>query len=1235
MKTRIKPLSTDSRLVIGIALVLAMAFSAFLYTAYNRVNGINHAWQAQQEQETRKSNALAELHKHMGYNGFIHHFKNYVLRQDNTNKTKAEIEMALSLDAIERLLDLKPTPSEVEALNTVKGVVENYRDRLADAELAFENGLPVAEVDRIVRVDDTRAAAALSSLRMLAARQSAAALAETNRTIEDTLKFLFGGLAVLPVILIGAFVIVRYIYRINHLRQQMKEQSELLETTLETINQGVSMVDDNLDLVVMNDRFYELLDFPKEDMPRGIPLAKAFEINAERGEYGPGETKAQVEERLALARKFEPHEFTRTRPNGTMLEIRGMPVPGGGFVTTYADVTRRIRAEQEATDARNQLIDALEVMDEAFIIFDADQKLVMCNDKYREYYPNSADFLEPGNAFEHIVREGAKRGEYNLDGEDIEAWVARQSAEHRQADRSFERKLSNGRWLKVIDRKTPDGGSIGIRVDITAFKDAQQAAEDANIAKSSFLANMSHEIRTPMNAIIGLSRLALKAELPPRTTDYLQKISTSAQSLLGIINDILDFSKLEAGRLEIERVPFRLDDILQNLATVIGDAASNKDIEVLFWTEPDIPRALVGDPLRLGQIITNLASNAVKFTESGEVVIRIELIERTADQGRFRFAVSDTGIGMTTEQQEKLFRPFTQADVTTTRQYGGTGLGLSISKEFTEMMGGTISLESTVGEGSTFTVELPFGLQNIDDGESLPPEMDTAKMSVLIVDDNETSLEILGDTLRGMKFSDVRCESSPRAAIEAVDAAEKAGRGFAIILVDWRMSELDGVETIKRIRDRLADGSSPAIFLFSAHGYTDAIRQADRLDLAGFLAKPINTSLMIDAIVEHFIGNGGRTAHRPVIESGLDKIRAHIQGMRVLLAEDNSINQQVAVGILEEAGVHADIADNGKIALERMRENPNGIEAILMDLQMPEMDGLEATRQIRSLDGMGDIPIIAMTAHAMAEERDACLAAGMNDHISKPVDANNLFETLAKWRGGGESTAPKGPADIPVPAETADPEPEAIAEASSATDPGAGFNFAEAKKRLGLDEAFFVKLLRDFNTKYADFESQLNEAIGNGDTELASRLVHTIGGLAGTIGAEELHRECRSLEDAFKDDPSGVPDTAPVIAAHARVKAVLDRTTGEDAPAPAAQNKPAPGDDTNLSKLIEELDAAFASKRISARQRLGELETALGESAGTTFAELQRAADKLDFEKARQILHKLEQETSGHEGGTT
>lgn len=1227
-------LSTDARLVIGIALFLTFVLSSFLYISYDRVHSINNAWQEQQENETRKTTALAELHRHMGYNGLIHSFKNYILRQDRKYKGKAEVNMALALDAIQQLVELEPTQPEVEALEIVRNVILEYRDRLSDADLAFKNGLNPVEVDKLVRVDDTLSAAAMSKLAEANMRQHEEALESTDRAIEGTLRIFIGGLMGVPIIVIAAIFMMRYIFRLNDIRAEFERQSELLHLTLESIDQGISMVDDKLNLVVMNDRFYALLDFPKEEMPIGIPLRKAFEINAKRGEYGPGDIDQQVDERLSLAKKMEAHQFIRTRPDGTVLEIRGEPIASGGFVTTYSDITVRIRAEREAKDAQARLVDAISVMDEAFVYFDADDKLILCNDKYREYYPKSADLFVPGNTFEHIIREGAKRGEYTLLNEDMEAWVKTRSEGHRTSDRTFERKMSSGRWLKVTDRRTPDGGSIGFRVDITQLKEAQEKAEAANIAKSAFLANMSHEIRTPMNAIIGLSRLALKGEIAPRTRDYLEKVYASAHALLGIINDILDFSKLEAGKVELENVPFNLEDVLQNVGTLINDVAGQKDLEVLFWATPSIPRLLIGDPLRLGQILTNLTSNAVKFTKDGEVIIRIEVEKLTKESGHFIISVTDTGIGMTKEQVDKLFKPFTQADSTTTRQFGGTGLGLTISKELVDLMGGALSVDSTPGKGSTFRVNIPFQLQQGVEPRSLPKSIDPSKIRVLIVDDNLTALDILSDTFASLNFNQIDCLQSPTDALEKIKACYNTEHAYDLLLIDWRMPEMDGIELAKRIQSLDGPGKQPGIFLISAHGRQDIMRKADEMGFAAFLTKPINTSLLIDAISEYYAIGAGEVDHDKHTDDNNASTFAALRGLRVLVVEDNSINQQVATGILDEVGVLVELADNGKIAVERLTKDPTGIDIILMDLQMPVMDGYEATRQILALPSMGKIPIIAMTAHAMAEEREACLAAGMSDHVSKPIDATQLFETLSKWSSGKQAESAMKNPQIPATSATAQP---AVGGPVTLPDQDDGMNFADAKKRLGLDDAFFLKLLRDFNVKYADFENQMTGFLAAGDAESASRLVHTISGLAGTIGAETLLQTARDVEHAINANGTDDIDTTAVYAAHAEVKNTLDRLTGVAVEPARQQEKSAAGsaDTEALKKLIPDFDQAFASRKMSIRRRLGDLEAALNGVANEQFQALSKAAANLDFDKARECLHKIRDEIGDQEGKTS
>jgi len=725
-----------------------------------------------------------------------------------------------------------------------------------------------------------------------------------------------------------------------------------------------------------------------------------------------------------------------------------------------------------------------------------------------------------------------------------------------------------------------------------------------------------------MNAIIGLSRLALKGDLQPRTKDYLEKVYASANSLLGIINDILDFSKLEAGKVELENVPFNLDDVLQNITTLVGEAAKEKELELLFWVAPDVPRALIGDPLRLGQILTNLASNAVKFTNTGEIVLHVEIAFVKERRGNFVFTLKDSGIGMTLDQLDKLFSPFTQADGSITRQYGGTGLGLTITKELVEMMGGTITVDSTLGQGSTFLIELPLDIQRRAIKRKLPANVDPSKLQVLIVDDNDMALEILFDTMRGLNFSKIDSQTSPYEALELFKTRQEDGQPYDILLIDWRMPELDGIELARRIQTACGSGKKPAIFLVSAYGRQEAMRIAEDLEIAAFLSKPINTSLLIDAVFEYFSTDAPQKEAQKPTNSDEGHPHQSLFGLKVLLVEDNAINQQVAIGVLEEAGVVTEVAENGKIAVDRMTANPAGVDIILMDLQMPVMDGFEAARQIRALPDTGNIPIVAMTAHAMDDERDACMAAGMVDHVSKPIGAKQLFETLARWAPGKQDT-PSRPAPVSTAAPTA-----ISPDASGLPDQADGFNFADAKERLGLDDAFFLKLLRDFNAKYSDFADMMRTALDGGDQETASRLAHTMAGLAGTIGAEDLQVAAHDFELAINKNGIQGIDTAAILKAHARVKHTLDLLTAEaEETQPQALKSSGKGADREgLRRLIPELDQAFASRRISARQRLGELEALLNGSAVMLFKELTQTAEKLDFEKSRKILATIQDE---------
>ena len=525
------------------------------------------------------------------------------------------------------------------------------------------------------------------------------------------------------------------------------------------------------------------------------------------------------------------------------------------------------------------------------------------------------------------------------------------------------------------------------------LKVAKEKAEEATAMKSMFLANMSHEIRTPMNAVIGMAYLALKTPLSEKQRDYVTKIHNAGTSLLGVINDILDVSKIEAGRLDIEAVEFRLDDVIASVTAITAQKAQDKGLEFLVDVADSVPQTLVGDPLRLGQVIANLINNAIKFTEQGEVYLTGEVLEQVGDRARLRFAVRDTGIGMTPEQAARLFQPFSQADASTTRKHGGTGLGLTICRRLAELMGGEIWLESEPGQGSTFLFTVSVGVSAGLAQSRVAPERLRA-LSALVVDDNAAARDILVHALVGV-CARVDAVSSGEEAIAAVRHHD-ADQPYDVIFMDWRMPGMDGIQAARRIKEDPSLTTRPAIVLVTAFGREDVREEAERIQMDGFLLKPVTASMLFDTLVALFAGaSQDRTALAP---SG-DRHANRLPGLRVLLAEDNEINQQIAVELLEGVGATVEVASDGLDAVRKVLSQPMPptYDVVLMDLQMPEMDGYQATREIRSDSRFASFPIIAMTAHATIEERQKCLDAGMNGHVSKPIDPSALFDTLERF----------------------------------------------------------------------------------------------------------------------------------------------------------------------------------------------------------------------------------------------
>ncbi|EGB14138.1 multi-sensor hybrid histidine kinase [Pseudodesulfovibrio mercurii] len=637
---------------------------------------------------------------------------------------------------------------------------------------------------------------------------------------------------------------------------------------------------------------------------------------------------------------------------------------------------------------------------------------------------------------------------------------------------------------------------------------AKEAAEKATLAKSEFLANMSHEIRTPMNAIIGMTHLIKMTELSATQRDYLNKIDISAKSLLGIINDVLDLSKIEAGMLTVESVGFKLEQVLEQLTTIVSPRANEKKLEFLISVGKDVPPAIQGDPMRMAQILINLCNNAVKFTDEGSVVVGISTLEKDADKARLRFTVKDDGIGIKPGKIQELFQPFTQADASTTRKYGGTGLGLSLCKQLVDLMGGEIGAESEFGKGSLFWFEVTFPIYR-DEVESATLPQELQGMPALVVDDNPTSRIILKGMLEYMGLS----VTTVKSGAEAIDAlhGRRGADAFRLLVVDWRMPEMDGLETAERILKDEAIAVKPPMFMVSAYGNASLVKRTNELGFRGLLFKPVNQSFLFNLVVET-LGKGMVTLNESMRP---EKELERLSGKRILLVEDNEINRQVAQEILASVGMEVFEAYNGEKALEFLKGND--VDLVLMDIQMPVMDGHEATRRIRDQARFKDLPIIAMTAHAMLADIEKSKEVGMNDHIAKPFDPDDLFAVLNRWLSGAA-----GGRRAPVRTGAASGHPVVNDEALPAMMDGIDVQLGLRRARG--NEKLYRTLLLLLDEKYADAADRIREFLAAKDRQEAVALAHSVKGTSGMLGAMELFEAAGELEKALDQgdgDPAG------------------------------------------------------------------------------------------------------------------
>ena len=805
----------------------------------------------------------------------------------------------------------------------------------------------------------------------------------------------------------------------------------------------------------------------------------------------------------------------------------------------YDEMEDRVdKRTQELSTASAQLTTAIESMSEGFCVFDTEDRMVLCNSTYKELMnPGQSDILVPGVSFKEILISATSNGMIEDAKGQEESWIEDRLKARRNSRYSALQRRGNDTWIQVTEYRTQDGGTVGVYSDLSEIKRlaielerAKNEAEAANETKSTFLATMSHEIRTPMNGIIGMNNLLLDTNLDPEQTDFAETINRSAEDLLTIINDILDFSRVESGKLEMESTNFSIRHCAENALELVAVLAANKNIDLAYVLEPDVPEILVGDEGRLRQVFLNLLNNAVKFTEQGEIVLRIG--NKTADwkvgeQVELDVCVRDTGIGIPPDRMDRLFQSFSQVDASTTRRYGGTGLGLAISKRIVEMMNGDMWAHSTVGEGTQlcFNIILPAGDGSAESALRLE-QVDLAGRHLVIVDDNPTNREILLRQAKSWGMIPTTFEF-PHEALEAF----KNHTQFDLGIFDMNMPDMDGLQLAGAVRNTEVGKQIPLLLLSSIGRVID--RREDDLEQAAFsdiLSKPIRPSALLDSLNNIFSSQLTQVRNSSGRKSNSDKFDHELGQklpLRLLVVDDNPTNQKLASMVLKRLGYRCDLAANGLEAVEAARDH--NYDVILMDIEMPEMDGIEATSAIRKIKEKETPFIIAMTANAMRGDRDRYLALGLDDYISKPIRVSSIIDAL---KAGAKATANKldtprtsarkntpekdidasiaealETAESPTPVISDSPESEITLDRSAIS------NLLEL---LDGDKDAFAELAKSGMVQGAKLVTTMVNAAADGDEATLARSAHSMKGTAGDFGATALVEHTRAIEKLAK-----------------------------------------------------------------------------------------------------------------------
>ncbi|MDM8545073.1 response regulator [Candidatus Venteria ishoeyi] len=765
-------------------------------------------------------------------------------------------------------------------------------------------------------------------------------------------------------------------------------------------------------------------------------------------------------------------------------------------------------------------------------------------------------------------------------------------------DKNNEIKLFLLTLMEVSERKQAE----------QALQEAKNMAEEASEVKSRFLANMSHEIRTPLNAVTGMAYLLKQTQLSERQAGYINSMHNSMTHVIRLIDDLLDFSKLEANKLALKLVFFDLDQVLDNVTELLLQEAERKKLELLFSIPLEVPRALVGDPTRLGQVLINLAGNAIKFSEQGEVLISIAVKWQSEDEACLCFTIKDRGIGMNETQQSHLFEAFQQGDNSITRRFGGSGLGLVISRYLVEAMGGNIEVKSLPGKGSTFRFSAYFGLQAEEKHKPLTVPTDLRKLRFLVVDDNDTSRQVMATILDSLGFDFTLLKSGAETvAILEQTHNNPDEQDYNVILLDWMMPEMNGCDTARHINHNPALPTPPLILMVSAYEKAKVMAQASRDGIVGYLHKPVSASQLFDTLMSLFGKNLPKAHRRAFVTISHKNLHIDGGGRHILIAEDHPTNRIIAEEILQQNGFKVTLVENGQQAVECIEANPSTYAAVLMDLQMPVMDGYEAVRHIRRQIDASELPIIAMTAHTLEEEQEKCRQVGMNAHVAKPVDVDKLLIELSKQLG--ITTKKMVPASVQVTEDKYLPQQVP------------GINLADGLVRLRGNQILYHRLLRDFPVQSKTFMHRIHKDIAANTLQSAANIAHALAGSAGNLSMMPLYKAAKTLQQILE---AGKPNTAALQQLQQCQYEVVDAIASLDLVPPQNPETIKQESSEDISQYFHKLTSLLVDNDMAASEVYDKIMAAVTNT--TLVKELEAVGDsinKLNYPKALQLLKSL------------